>query len=258
MLPRLLRIFPLPRASDIALGFLLLVITTYIPCMIYDDKLIPAYRPKLHDPQPNWFMKRWGGPPQSGVTAIRLEGNWFVDMPPRRLNGVRDNRVAALDPPSRLHTTMFNQTIVTPPYWSVTASPPSKAILQTHGVNAFGYEVAAGWPFIALHGAIIGQPPAKPTRRWAIELPIPSAYNDPGSLITNGRILPLRPIFPGFILNLLFWTLLCTGIRAAINNLRSRRNQARGHCPNPACGYPLHTLHTCPECGTPAQHLPNP
>jgi hypothetical protein len=236
---------------------LLLILTAHIPSTLYHNTVIRVSRPKLHDPQPSWFMKLWGGPARSGVTRVQNRGNWSISIPPRRFSGIRDIHFAAFEQPARPFTTL-NQTIVTPPYWSVTASPPSQDLLQRYGDETIGYEIAAGWPFVALHGAIIGQPPAKPTRRWAIELPIPSAYNDPGSLITNGRILPLRPIFPGFILNLLFWTLLCTGIRAAINNFRSRRNQARGHCPNPACGYPLHTLPTCPECGTPAQHLPNP
>lgn len=196
-------------------------------------------------------MKHWGGPARSGVTHVRIQGNWSITMPPRRFSGVRDNHFAAFEQAARPYT-MLHQTIVTPPYWSVTASPPGKKLLQRYGNETIGYEVAAGWPFLALHGAVVGQPPHNPTRIWAIELPLRSAYTEPGMMIRNGRILPLRPIFPGFLLNLIFWTGICMSIRTVARTARSRRRSARGQCQNLTCGYPLADLPMCPECGTPA------
>ena len=61
------------------------------------------------------------------------------------------------------------------------------------------------------------------------------------------RVIPLRPIWPGFALNTLFyaalfWLLLCGPFA-----LRRLIRVKRGRCP--ACGYPVGTSPVCTECG---------
>ncbi len=70
------------------------------------------------------------------------------------------------------------------------------------------------------------------------------------------RCLPIRPRWPGFAVNTIFYAailwLLSLGPWFALRRLDRRR---RGLCP--ACGYDLgHAQHdTCPECGRQQQGL---
>ena len=67
--------------------------------------------------------------------------------------------------------------------------------------------------------------------------------------LTYDRVLPLRPIFPGFIINTLFyaaiWFVLIFGWRAHLRQVR----KWQGYCP--VCKYDLQNTLTagCPECG---------
>ncbi len=67
------------------------------------------------------------------------------------------------------------------------------------------------------------------------------------------RLLPLRPLWPGFAVNAIFYAailwLAIPGPFALRRLIRQRRRQRRGLCP--ACGYDLrHGEHeACPECG---------
>lgn len=69
----------------------------------------------------------------------------------------------------------------------------------------------------------------------------------------NPRILPLRPLWPGFLFNTLANAAVLTvpvgavlARRLTVARRRSRR-LAEGCCP--ACGYRLNGLAKCPECG---------
>ena len=75
-------------------------------------------------------------------------------------------------------------------------------------------------------------------------------YNSSG----EGRLLPLRPIWPGFAINTVFyafilWLLFALG--GTPFALRRRRRIKRGLCPK--CAYDLRgsatDSTTCPECG---------
>jgi hypothetical protein len=66
--------------------------------------------------------------------------------------------------------------------------------------------------------------------------------------LSSARALPLRPVWPGLLVNVAFyaagWFLLLRGHRAIRRKLRTRR----GLCPQ--CAYDMrNTPHTCPECG---------
>lgn len=74
--------------------------------------------------------------------------------------------------------------------------------------------------------------------------------------ITNGGgtllLLPLDPIWPGLILDLVFWSLAVWGLLLAARALRRARRRRRGLCV--CCRYPVRDLPNgspCPECGTP-------
>lgn len=112
-------------------------------------------------------------------------------------------------------------------------------------------EYAVGWPLPALRGS--------GTRRHATA---PVAAVEGVSLAALGRnrmqdicVLPVTPLWPGFVVNALFYTAGLAAIFAsarAAAMLRRRRRSRRGLCP--ACGYNLTGLaqgSRCPECGAP-------
>ena len=87
-------------------------------------------------------------------------------------------------------------------------------------------------------------------------------FDDPGSerwhwawpLETNPmRALPLRPLWPGFAINTIFYAAILWLPVAGLGALRRRRRIKRGLCP--ACAYDLRGRGTqsltCPECGRP-------
>ena len=59
--------------------------------------------------------------------------------------------------------------------------------------------------------------------------------------------VPLRPLWPGFALNTVFYALLLWPLLAAPGIVRRRRRLKRGLCP--ACAYPIGTSPVCTECG---------
>ena len=61
------------------------------------------------------------------------------------------------------------------------------------------------------------------------------------------RGLPLRPIWPGFAINTVFYAAVLWGLFGAPFALHRRRRIKRGLCP--ACAYPVGTNEVCTECG---------
>lgn len=77
--------------------------------------------------------------------------------------------------------------------------------------------------------------------------------------------IPLRPIFPGVIVNTLAFTppalvilLLAHAVNALALAIEARGRIKPGICIAPRCGYSVIDLDTCPECGTkqPTKHRP--
>lgn len=58
---------------------------------------------------------------------------------------------------------------------------------------------------------------------------------------------PLRPIFPGILINVVFWASFPYALTRVAPILRARRRVRRGCCPS--CGYHIAGLTRCPECG---------
>ena len=96
------------------------------------------------------------------------------------------------------------------------------------------YETARGWPVASMNGrkeiSRLG-PPIKVVNEIDI----------------RGRVLPLRPIAPGFAINTLFYGGILWLLFAAPFAIRRWRRVKRGLCP--ACGYPVGTSDVCTECG---------
>ncbi len=70
-----------------------------------------------------------------------------------------------------------------------------------------------------------------------------------GGRFFDFRAGPLRPVFPGFLINTLFYTVILWLLWSAPFATRRLIRKRRGRCPR--CGYDLrHAVHdACPECG---------
>jgi len=89
------------------------------------------------------------------------------------------------------------------------------------------------------------------SKRWLIDLdPSMSSPIDWGGWATFRR-LPLRPLWPGFAINTIFYAAILWLVFAAPGVLRRRRRIKRGLCL--ACAYPVGTSPVCTECGKPVQ-----
>ena len=92
--------------------------------------------------------------------------------------------------------------------------------------------------------------------RGALAAPEALRFRDSGILLHSRypRPLPLRPVWPGFAINTLFYAAILWGgwlLLAAPFALRRRRRIKRGLCP--ACAYPVGASDVCTECGASLQ-----
>jgi hypothetical protein len=97
-----------------------------------------------------------------------------------------------------------------------------------------------GWPMRSMFSAL--------TYKQA-KYEIVSGY-DTGFVFARApaqRVLPLRPIWPGFAINTLFYAAILWLLFAAPFALRRRRRIKRGLCA--ACAYPVGVSAVCSECG---------
>ncbi len=121
----------------------------------------------------------------------------------------------------------------------------------------------AGWPARALEGRESIPPSGDPSYRWGMPIPdkvillVLEYRRGPRKPIVNTvtGVLPMRPVWRGFLLNTAFYALafiLPAGMWWSLRRFLRRR---RGLCP--ACGYDLgHAQQdTCPECGRQQQGL---
>ena len=68
-------------------------------------------------------------------------------------------------------------------------------------------------------------------------------------MLPSVRYVPVRPLWPGFAINTLFYAAILWLLFAAPFALRRRRRIKRGLCPK--CAYPVGTNARCTECGKP-------
>ncbi|MCH9057265.1 MAG: hypothetical protein IIB55_01415 [Planctomycetes bacterium] len=116
-------------------------------------------------------------------------------------------------------------------------------------------DVASGWPMLALRfRERTARKSGLAGNRNLINTTVTIQYGHP---ITDRfglhNILPLRPVWPGFVINTFLFTipayLVLVIVGAGTAMLRRRRRRRKGLCT--ACGYDLAGLNggRCPECG---------
>lgn len=201
----------------------------------------------------------------------RAPRRWFVDavaMPFTRTPGIQ---LIAVTAQAASPTPEIHETRVTPPFWSLVYEypyPPIPANSNLHNPGWFGeptatqaqrnvtyIEQATGLPFLAMYGAdgIREGPNNTPIKEsiWSIRLPWMMEVDWWGRI---HRILPLQPIWSGFILNTIFWACVIAFGRwawvCAVTQPRTRRRFAQHRCVVRRCGFPLAGAERCPECGT--------
>ena len=118
--------------------------------------------------------------------------------------------------------------------------------------NIFEQHEARGWPLpsfrcrtVLVVRPIGGAAPTVEPLRGGIELPL--QWDSAGR--QRPRFLPVRPIWPGLVINTVFWAAVAALLLAVAQRLRAARRFERGRCPR--CGYVLHHDYrrACPECG---------
>ena len=73
--------------------------------------------------------------------------------------------------------------------------------------------------------------------------------------LANPRVLPLRPLWPGFAVNTFFYAAVLWLLIPGPFLLRRFIRMKRGRCVK--CGYPLGDSAVCSECGKPLPDLPS-
>jgi hypothetical protein len=66
--------------------------------------------------------------------------------------------------------------------------------------------------------------------------------------------MPLRPLWPGFAINTIFYAAILLALFFAPGSVRRMIRRRRGLCP--ACAYPVGTSPVCTECGKPVNPAP--
>ncbi len=138
-----------------------------------------------------------------------------------------------------------------PPHWSTPiddavrvarkAFPNSDLALSLHEYN----EVAAGWPFLAMRATdLVPEASRSVLDSWRAGITLGSKRSGP-------RVIPLYPIWTGFLADTLVFAVPWYGAMLTLRHLRRRLNARYNRCPH--CKYSLVglTASICPECGTP-------
>jgi len=104
--------------------------------------------------------------------------------------------------------------------------------------------VRTGWPVLALQGGSVW---SRTEQSYNVTdgLAVQPAMVQPG--VKENTLLPLRPIWPGFAINTVFYATVLWLLFAAPFALRRWRRIKRGLCPK--CAYPVGTSDVCTECG---------
>ena len=108
---------------------------------------------------------------------------------------------------------------------------------------------ATGWPALCFCAQLhydrgVGSFRTSPAS-GGISLPIEMAVDYPFS--TDRVTLPLRPMWPGFAINTVFYAAILWLLFAAPGRVRRWRRIRRGLCAK--CAYPVGTSDVCTECG---------
>ena len=166
-----------------------------------------------------------------------------------------------------------------PPYWATAnrlGKPPNIPIIPFDQVHPFVVDEAVGWParslvyslqyYRALDESESTPDPLPPGTLSGRVLIIPTTDGAVRSetlqrWFPHRGYLPTHILWPGFLLNTLFWSGVIASpfwLRRGFVAWRTARRRRAGLCP--ACGYArggLHPHNPCPECGA-ASNTPSP
>ena len=154
--------------------------------------------------------------------------------------------------------------------------PPETAFTPYNRTIPTTYVELAGFPWFALASIhhdtqYIGRsvPPSTTTLEFGVEVPrlqLSQTENNIRVFYIGSmpRTIPLRPLWPGFVLNSVFYAgcfyLLTLVVSSCAHPLLVARRRRRGVCVKHGCGYRVRTeqgeLAVCPECGTPQRPAP--
>lgn len=175
----------------------------------------------------------WGiatvGPQAPGVTSDKPvpNGQWPRDVPfdwpPPKGYGVESN--------------FGVQVMIT--YSSINSNTPESV---GYGQSLFRY----GWPCLAMDLAVqttIDRAGVRTSYDVALAT-VPTALRLPNRV---HPYIPLRPIWPGFLLNTLFYAAILWALFITPGKVRRVLRRKRRLCP--ACAYPIGVSSVCSECG---------
>jgi hypothetical protein len=133
----------------------------------------------------------------------------------------------------------------------VRAAPWSRIGSHTSGEHRtyIDSEVAAGWPAVSLWGSVREFNGGERYVHGSWSLALPGFRQSPKGLFGVDSTLPLRPIWPGFAINSIFYAALLWALWFAPGKIRRMLRIRRGCCP--ACGYKIApgVGNKCSECG---------
>lgn len=130
------------------------------------------------------------------------------------------------------------------PAWSVVHQPPATLAAHQSGMNACT-EHAFGWPMHALMSESVESfnPVGQGWQKVYAGIVV-----RPGGKGPDLVVLPLRPIWSGFLFNTVFYAALAFAILYVPGTIRRSVRRRKGRCK--ACGYDLRgSGGACPECG---------
>lgn len=143
------------------------------------------------------------------------------------------------------------------PRWDDPARMSEIVRTQWHAVTPMSshtrFALACGWPMLAMHGDRGNLTTDSGALReiqsrscWIVDL---TKYPRLG-LARNWVIIPLHPVWPGFLVDVLFFGSLAAIPIFAVPPVRRRNRRRRGLCE--ACGYGPLVSGACAECGAAA------
>ncbi len=143
------------------------------------------------------------------------------------------------------------------PSWSGFAQP-TKEFQTGESQAVWRWGDGRGWPLLCLWSETKRYNDKADHRdivpvQWGIKTDL-SEWGGGNPHNMGPRVLPLRPICPGFAINTVFYAAILWLLFAAPFVLRRRRRIRRGLCP--ACGYRVGTSPVCTECGKPLPNRP--